>query len=328
MFGMRRREFITLLGATATWPFSARAQQTMPVIGFLGVSSPDSYAPRLVAFHQGLNESGYVEGQNAIIEYRWANDRYDQLSELAVDLVRRKVTVIAIGGGGAAAFAAKAATSTIPIVFATGGDPIELGLVASLTRPAGNITGVSFLTSTLVAKQFEVLHEIVPNAGVVGILVNPANPLAKIEIRNVQAAADSLGQKLLVVEVAAESELERAFTTFVQQRVGALLVLPDVVFYGRRNPIVAAAARHLIPAIYPSREFAAAGGLVSYGTSIDDAYRLVGVYVGRILKGEKPADLPVQQSVKVELVINFKTARMLGISIPLPLSGRADEVIE
>jgi putative ABC transport system substrate-binding protein len=327
---MRRREFITLLGgAAAAWPLAAHGQQTaMPVIGFLGISSPHIFMPRLAAFRQGLNEMGYVEGQNTTIEYRWANDQPDRLAELAVDLVRRNVSVIATTGGTASVLAAKAATSAIPIVFATGTDPIELGLVTSFNRPGGNITGVSFLTITVVAKQFEVLHEIVPNAGVVGLLVNPTNATTADIIGKVQAAANALGQRLFVVNAAAERDLEATFATFVQQRVGALMVSPDVFFFGQRDRIVAFAARHAMPAIYASREFPAAGGLMSYGTDIDDAYRQEGVYVGRILKGEKPADLPVQQSVKVALVINFKTARTLGITIPLPLSGRADEVIE
>ncbi len=331
---MKRRAFIALLGGTAAWPLVARphvarAQQApLPVIGLLGISSRDTFASRLTAFHKGLGETGYVEHRNVAIDYRWADDQPDRLPALAADLIQRRVAVIATTGGTASALAAQAATSTVPIVFATAADPVDLGLVASFNRPGGNLTGVSFLISTVAPKQFEALHETVPNAGTIGVLVNPTNANAKFEIARVQAAADAVGRKLHIVHAANGSDLETAFATLLQQRVGAFMVAPDVFFFGQRNHIVSWAARHGVPGIYPSREFPEAGGLMSYGTSVDDAYRQEGVYVGRILKGEKPADLPVQQVVKVELVINLKTAKVIGVTIPLPLSGRADEVIE
>ncbi|MET0722811.1 MAG: ABC transporter substrate-binding protein [Tardiphaga sp.] len=328
---MRRRDLLGLLCCTAAgWPAASRAQQlAMPVIGFLGLSSPGAFSPRLSAFRKGLAEAGFVENRNVAIEYRWADDDVSRLQELAADLVRRNVNVIATAGGPAPALAAKAATSTIPIVFATpGSDPIELGLVASMNRPEGNITGVGFLVSTVSGKQLEVLHEAAPNAMTVGLLVNPTNPNMSYYIKNVQDAAEVFGRKLLVVRAATEAELDTALATLADHRVGALLATPDVFFFRQRERIGSWAARKNVPGMYASREFPEAGGLMSYGTSIDDGYRQEGVYVGRVLKGEKPADLPVQQAVKIELVINLKTAKALGLDIPITLLGRADEVIE
>jgi putative tryptophan/tyrosine transport system substrate-binding protein len=327
---MRRREFITLLGGAAlVVPFGARAQQpAMPVIGFLGTGSPRSDAFRVAAVRQGLIEADYVEGRNVAFEYRWAEDQYERLPALAAELVRREVAVIVSIGGITSTVAAKSATATIPIVFEIGADPIKWGLVASLNRPGGNITGVSFLVGTLAAKQFEVLHETVPQAALFGFLVNPTIADAETQTKNALAAAEVLGQKLLVLQATTESELETAFVTLVQQRAGALVVGADPFFVNRRDKLVKLAAHQKIPTIYFLREFASAGGLMSYGTSITEGLRIVGLYAGRILKGEKPADLPVQQTTKVELVINLKTARELGLNIPLPLIGRADEVIE
>jgi putative ABC transport system substrate-binding protein len=327
---VNRREVIFALASAGWWPLAARAQPAeVPVIGFLGVSSPDAFAPRLAAFHQGLAEAGFVAERNVKIEYRWAHDRAERLADLANDLVRSNVKVIATAGGPAPALAAKAATTTIPIVFATpGSDPIELGLVSSMNRPGGNITGVGFLVSTVSAKQFEVLHEAVPAADTVGLLVNPGNPNLSYYVKNVQAAADALGRRLVVARAANPAELDTALAGLADARVRAFIAIPDVFFFRERQRIVRWAAHRAIPGIYASREFPEAGGLMSYGTSIDDAYRQEGVYVGRILKGETPADLPVQQAVKIEFVINLKAAKALGLTIPLPLTGRADEVIE
>ena len=326
---MRRRDFITLLGsATATWPLAARAQQpAMPVIGFIDPSSLDKYAPFLAAFRTGLDEAGFVEGRNLAIEFRWAEGRYDQLPALAADLVRRKVRVI-VATGVTAALTVKAATTTIPIVFNTGGDPVKFGLVASLNRPGANVTGVASLGKVLVAKQFELLHELVPKAHTFAFLVNPNNAVADLDTSDAQAAASALGQKLLIVKAGSESDIDRAITAVGDQGGSALLMQVDPFLQTRRDQIVALTARHGIPAVYYYRDFAAAGGLMSYGTSLSDALRLVGTYTGRILKGEKPADLPVQQSVKVELVINLKTARALGLEVPMSLLMRVDEVIE
>jgi putative ABC transport system substrate-binding protein len=327
---MKRREFITIFGgATAAWPLAAKAQQSaMPVVGFLGTGSAESDAFRAAAVRQGLLEAGYAEGRNVVFEYRWAENRYERLPALAADLVRREVAVIVAIGGNTSAVAAKPATATIPIIFAIGGDPIKMGLVASLNRPGGNITGVAFLVATLVAKQFEVLHEAVPKTALIGYLINPNVANYETDTKDVLAAAESVDQKLLVVMARTESELEAAFVKFVQERVGALVVGGDPFFLTRRAQIVELATRHKVAAIYPLKEYAMAGGLMSYGTSITEAHRIAGLYAGRILKGEKPADLPVQQSTRVELIVNLKTAKALGLTIPLSLLGRADEVIE
>jgi len=325
---MRRRNFIALLGGATAWPFAAHAQQAMPVIGFLGAESPDLFAGRLRAFRQGLDEAGFVDRRNVAIEYRWARGEYNRLSVLAADLVRQSVTVM-VATSTPALLAAKAATTSIPIVFLTGGDPVEMGLVPSLNRPGGNMTGVSNLTVEVGAKQMELLHELVPKATLIALLVNPANPiLADALSRDLQTAARTMRQQILVVNASTESEFDTAFTTLVAQRVGALVVGNDPFFNARPDQLVALAARHAVPVIYPYREFATAGGLMSYGSNLADTYRLTGIHTGRILRGEKPADIPVQLVTKIELVINLKAARALGITFPITLLGRADEVIE
>src|SRR5262245_32941204 len=317
---MKRRDFITLVGgAAAAWPLAARAQQpAMPVIGFLNGGTAEGYAPMVAAFRQGLDEAGYVEGRNVAIEYRWARGQYDRLPSLAADLVQQKVTVIA-ATTTPAALAAKAATSTVPIVFTTGGDPVELGLVPSLNRPGGNLTGVTNLNVEVVPKRLELVRELFPGATTVALLVNPANPVAATVSKDLQAVADTLGVRLHVLHASTEADFEAAFATAVQLRAAALVITAaDPVFGSYAAQHGALALRHRVPAIYQYREFAAAGGLMSYGGYTTDTYRLGGVYTGRILKGEKPADLPVVQSTKVELIINLKTAKALGITVPLP----------
>jgi len=325
---VRRREFITLLGGAAfTWPLAARAQQPMPMAGFLNSASPEGYAPYVAAFRQGLKEAGFVEGQNTTIEYRWAEGQYDRLPALAADLVRRKVTVIAATSTPAAQ-AAKAATSTVPIVFTTGADPIQLDLVASLNRPGGNVTGVSNLIAEPGAKQLGLLRELAPGTSVIAALINPNFAGSATQLRDVDAAARVLGLQFLVLRAATEAEIDAAFASMAQLGGAALLVAADPFFIARRDHIVALAARHAIPAIYSVRDFAVAGGLMSYGTDFADSYRQVGIYTGRIVRGERPADLPVQRSTRFEFVINFKTAKALGLAVPNSMQLLADEVIE
>jgi putative ABC transport system substrate-binding protein len=328
---MTRREFIALLGSGVTaWPVAARAQQpATPVIGYLGSQSPEEFAGRLRAFRQGLSETGYVEGMNVDIEYRWAENQYDRFPALLADLVRSKVTVIAAVTGTPPALAAKAATTTIPIVFATAGDPVALGLVASLNRPGGNLTGVATLTVELGPKQLEMLRELVPTATIIALLVNPTNPTnAETLSRDLQAAARTLGLQLHVLHASTERDFDPVFASLPRLRAGALVIGSDPFFNGRSQQLAALALRHAMPTMFPFREYAIAGGLMSYGNSFADAHRQVGAYTGRILKGEKPADMPIQQSVKVELVINLKTAKALGLDVPPALLARADEVIE
>jgi len=325
---MKRREFIALLAGAATWSFAARAQQ-LPVIGFLNSASPGSYARYVTAFLQGLKEAGYVEGQNVAIEYRWAEGRSDRLPAMVADLVQRQVTVIA-ATSTPAALAAKAATTTIPIVFEVGGDPVQLGLVANLNRPGGNVTGVTQLNSVVAPKRLELLHELLSTATVMALLVNPTDSaLAETTARDLQTAAHSLGLKLHVLNASTERDFDAVFAKLIELRAGGLVIGSGAFFAARSEQLAALAVRHAVPAVSANRRFGAAGGLASYEAgSITDSYRLAGVYTGRILKGEKPADLPVQQTVKFELAINLKTAKTLGITVPLPLSGRADELIE
>ena len=327
---MRRREFITLLGGAATLPLAARAQQpAKPVIGFVHPGSAQSFARPLAALLKGLGETGYVEGRNAAIEYRWAGDRIDQLPVMVDDLVRRQVSVLAVLGSTPAALAAKAASTTVPIVFTIAGDPVQVGLVASLNRPGGNLTGVVTLNVEIAPKRLELLHELFPTATSFALLVNPANPaLAEPVSEHVQAAARMLGVKLHVLLVSSEPELDAALGTAARLQVAGLMIGPDAFFNSRIEQLAALTSRHALPAVYQWREFTVAGGLLSYGSSITDVYRQVGVYTGRILKGEKPADLPVEQTTKVELFVNLKAANAFGITVPTALLVRADEVIE
>ena len=328
---MKKREFITLLGgAAAAWPLAARAQQQpMPVIGILAVASPEDNAVRLRAFREGLRVAGYVEGQNVNIQYRWAEAHTDRLAELAAQLVHDQVSVLVAAGGTASALTAKAATASIPIVFGIGADPVDVGLVASLNRPGGNVTGVTNLNIEVAPKRLELLHELLPSATIMALLVNPAVPaLAEPTSRFSQAAAQALGLQLHILHASNESDFDAIFENLIQLHADALVIGPDNLFSAHSEQLAALAVRHALPAVYEFRRFAAAGGLMSYGSSETEYYRLVGTYVGRVLKGDKPADLPVQQSTKVELIINLKTAYTLGITVPLPLSGRADELIE
>jgi putative tryptophan/tyrosine transport system substrate-binding protein len=326
--GIERREFIAALGAAMAWPLAASAQQPMPVIGILSSLSAAAVARPIAAFLQGLKETGYVDGQNVAIEYRWAEGHYDRLPALAADLVQHGAAVIISVGGDPAALAAKAATSTIPTLFMVGRDPVELGLVASLNRPGGNATGINLFITEMEAKRIGLLHEFVPTATSLGVLLNPKTADAATELSAVNAAGRTLQQRIEIENASNDSEIDAAFTAFAQNKIGALLVGADPFFNNRRDLIVSLAARHAIPAIYSLRDFADSGGLVSYGTSLTDAYRQVAIYAGRILKGEKPADLPVVQPTKFELVINLKTAKTLGLTVPNSLLATADEVIE
>jgi putative tryptophan/tyrosine transport system substrate-binding protein len=325
---MRRRNLMTVLAGAAAYPLLAGAQQkAMPVIGFLHSASPGPYAPNVAAFRQGLSDTGYVDGQNLAIEYRWAEGGYDRLPALAADLVSRKVDVIA-AGSAPSALAAKSATSTIPIVFTSGGDPVAAGLVASLARPGGNLTGVSIMASELTPKQLELLSQLVPQVGVFALLVNPNYPMTDPLIEDMQEAARAKGVQLHILKASTESEIDAAFAALVQLQAGALVVGVDPFFFTRREQLVALAARHAVPAIYGLREWAATGGLISYGLSLTAAYRQIGIYAGRILNGAKPADLPVQQPTTFELVVNLNTAKTLGLTVPPSILARADEVIE
>jgi putative ABC transport system substrate-binding protein len=325
-----RRDFLATLGGAAAWPLPARGQQAaMPVVGFLGGTSPELYAHRVRGFRQGLKEAGYIDGQNVEIEYLWAEGHNDRLPNLAAELVRRQVAVIVAGGGTPSALAAKAATTTIPIVFGVAVDPVELGLVASLNRPGGNLTGVTNLNVEVGPKRVELLRELLPSATLIAVLLNPTNPATgEPFVRGLEAAAHTLGFKLHVLHASTERDFDTVFATLVRLRADALVMTPDQFLYAQTEQLARLALRHGIPAISQLRQFAAAGGLASYGSSETEYYRPMGIYAGRILKGEKPSELPVQRSAIIELIINLKTARTLGLTIPLPLLGRADEVIE
>jgi putative tryptophan/tyrosine transport system substrate-binding protein len=326
---MRRRDFLGAVGgAVAVFPLKARAQQTAPTIGFLSPTSADGSVLNLEGFRKGLGEAGFIEGRNLAIEFRWADSHLDRLPALAAELVDRRVAVIATAAATAAALAAKAATSSIPIVFAIGADPVKVGLVASVNRPGGNVTGISFLANMLVTKQLQLLQGLLPASGVIGALVNPGNPNAAADSAQVQAAAASLHLQVHIAHVAAEHELAAAFDDFGRAKTTAILVFPDALFYDVRGPLLELAARNKLPALYPDRSYATAGGLMSYGSSRFDAFREAGIYVGRVLRGEKPSDLPVVQASKFELVINLKTVRALGLEVPPTLLALADEVVE
>jgi putative tryptophan/tyrosine transport system substrate-binding protein len=324
---VQRRAFVGALGGAAALPLVARAQQpTMPVVGFLNSTSSDGYEPMVAAFRQGLKETGYIESQNVAIEYRWAGGQYDRVPALAAELVRRHVVVIV--ANTPANLAAKAATSTIPIVFTTGGDPVQMGLVASLNRPGGNITGVTQVLAEVAPKRLELAHEMVPTATVIAVLLNPTNPNSEVELRDLQAAAGTLGLHLHVLHASVDHDFDTIFASLAQRVAGALVILDDPFFTARHEQLAALALRHAVPMISYTREFVVAGGLMGYGVNIPDTYRLAGIYAGRILKGEKPADLPVQQSTKVELFVNLKTAKALRLTVPNSLLGRADELID
>ena len=328
---MKRRDFITLIGGAAVaWPLAARAQQLgVPVVGILAVASPETNAIRLRAFREGLSTAGYVEGQNINIEYRWAEAYTGRLPELAARFVEEQVAVLVTAGGTSAALAAKAATASIPIVFGIAADPVDVGLVASLNRPGGNVTGVTSLNIEVAPKRLELLHELLPSVTTMGLLVNPAVPALAAPVSRIsQAAAHSLGLRLHVVHASSDRDFDAVFEKLIQIHAGALVIGPDNLFTAHSEQLAMLTVRHALPAVYEFRKFAAAGGLMSYGSSETEYYRLVGTYAGRVLKGDKPANLPVQQSSKVELVLNLKTAKALGVTVPLPVSGRADEVIE